>query len=148
MQKWRELRPKSFFGNVAVAKIFENGCKGRNVNLLVGKVGDYLESCNWTVEDQAVEFGDNVSTTLVLQYDDQWAEISHMHFAIERLLDGGISDQNEVAEFEVTLDDGGGMLLFETDCGFDPCGVYIRGECCQVRLTFLQGDSMPSDEVS
>ena len=49
-----------------------------------------------------------------------------MHFAIEGLLDGGISDQHEVAKFEVILDYGGGMLLFKTDHGFDSCGVYVR----------------------
>ena len=42
-----------------------------------------------------------------------------MHFAIERFLDSGISDEDEVAEFEVVLDNGGSMLLFGTDCGFD-----------------------------
>ena len=71
-----------------------------------------------------------------------------MHFAIERLLDGGISDEDEVAEFEVILDDGGGMLLFETDHSFDSSSVHIRGECCQMRPTFLQGNGMPSNKVS
>ena len=61
---------------------------------------------------------------------------------IQRLLDGGISDQDEVTEFEVVLDDGGGMLLFETDCGVD-----IGGKCCQVGPMFLQGNSMLSNEV-
>ena len=70
-----------------------------------------------------------------------------MHFAIERLLDSGISDEDEVAELEVVLDDCGGMLLFKTDRGFDLSGVDIRGECSQVRPTFLKGDSMPSNEV-
>ena len=51
-----------------------------------------------------------------------------MHFAIERLLDSGISDEDEVAEFEVVLDDGGGMLLFKTDRGFDMSGVDVGGE--------------------
>ena len=71
-----------------------------------------------------------------------------MHFAIERLLDGGISDQDKVAEFEVILDDCGSMLLFETNCSFDLCGAYIGGECCQVRPTFLQGNSALSNKVS
>ena len=62
---------------------------------------------------------------------------------IERLLNGSISDENEVAEFEVILDDGGGMLLFEMGRG-----VHIRGECCKVRPTFLQGNSAPSNKVS
>ena len=57
-----------------------------------------------------------------------------MHFAIERLLNGGISDQDKVTEFEVELDYGGGMLLFEMDCGFDLSGINIRGECCQMGL--------------
>ena len=39
------------------------------------------------------------------------------------------------------------MLLFKTDCGFDTSGVDVRGERCQVRPAFLQGDSMPSNEV-
>ena len=38
---------------------------------------------------------------------------------IERLLNGSISDEDEVTEFEVIFDDGGSMLLFETDHGFD-----------------------------
>ena len=67
---------------------------------------------------------------------------------IERLLDGGISHEDEVTEFEVILDDGGGgMLLFEMDCGFNSSGVHIRGKCCQIGLPFLQGDSMLSNEV-
>ena len=70
-----------------------------------------------------------------------------MHFAIERLLDGGIPDEDEVAEFEVVLDDGGGMLLFKTDRGFDSCGIHIGGECCEVRPTFLEGDNAPSNKV-
>ena len=69
-----------------------------------------------------------------------------MHFVIERLLDSGISDEDEVTEFEVVLDNGGGMLLFETDRGFDSSGVDVGGECCQVRPMFLQGDSAPSNE--
>ena len=55
-----------------------------------------------------------------------------MHFVIERLLNGSIPDQDEVAKFEVIFDDGGSMLLFKADHGFDLCGVYIGGECCQV----------------
>ena len=70
-----------------------------------------------------------------------------MHFAIERLLNSGISDKDEVAKFEVVVDDGGGMLLFETDCGFDPSGVDVGGKCCQVRPTFLKGNSTLSNEV-
>ena len=70
-----------------------------------------------------------------------------MHFAIERLLNGGISDEDKVAEFEVVRDDGGSMLLFEMDHSYDLCGIYIRGECCQVGLTFLQGNSALSNKV-
>ena len=83
----------------------------------------------------------------VLRYDYEWTEISCTHFAIERLLDSGISDEDKVAEFEVILDDGGGMLLFEMDHGFDSRSIDVGGECCQVRLTFLEGDSAPSNEV-
>ena len=93
-----------------------------------------------------MEFGDDVGATLVLQYDDEQTKISCTHFVIERLLDGGISDEDEVAEFEVVLDDGGGMLLFKMDGGFDSSGIHIGGECCEVRLTFLQGDSAPSNK--
>ena len=118
----------------------------RNVDALAGEVGDYSESCNWTVEDQPIGFSDNVGATLVLRYDYEGTEISHTHFAIERLLDSGISDEDEVTEFEVVLDDGGGMLLFEADHGFDSSGVHIGGECCQVRPTFLEGNSVPSNE--
>ena len=70
-----------------------------------------------------------------------------MHFAIERFLDSGISDEHKVAECEVVLDNGGSMLLFKTDGSFDSCSVDIRGEGCQVRPMFLEGDSMPSNEV-
>ena len=100
------------------------------------------------VEDRAVELGDDVGTTLVLRYDNEGTEISCTHFAIERLLDSSISDEDEVTEFEVVLNDGGGMLLFETDCGFDLSGVHVGGECCQVRLTLLEGNSTPSNKVS
>ena len=116
--------------------------------MLAGEVWDDSECCNWTVEDGAVELGDNVGATLVLRYDDERTEISRMHFAIERLLDSGISDEDEVAEFEVILDDGGGMLLFETDRGLDSSGINVGGECSQVRPMFLQGNSVPSNEVS
>ena len=71
-----------------------------------------------------------------------------MHFAIERLLNGSISDEDKVAKFEVVLGDGGGMLLFETDRCFDSSGVHVGGECCQVRSTFMQGDGAPSNKVS
>ena len=82
-----------------------------------------------------------------MRYDYERTEISRTHFAIERFLDSGISDEDEVAKFEVILDDGGGMLLFETDHGFDLSSVDVGGECCQVRPTFLKGDSMLSNEV-
>ena len=114
---------------------------------MAGKIWNDLECYNWTAGDRAVEFRDNVCTTLVLQYDDEQTEISRMHFVIERLLDGSISDEDEVAEFEVVLDDGGSMLLFETDGGFDSSGVHIRGKCCQVRPTFLNRNSVPSNKV-
>ena len=66
-----------------------------------------------------------VCATLILQYDNEWTEVSCTHFAIKRLLDGGIPDQDEIAKFEVVIDDGGGMLLFKADHSFDLCGVYI-----------------------
>ena len=115
--------------------------------MLVGEVGDYLECCNWMVEDQPVEFGDDVGTTLVLQYDNEQTEISCTHFVIERLLDSSIFDEDKVAKFEVVVDNGGGMLLLETDRGSDLSSVHIGGECCQVRPTFLEGDSTPSNKV-
>ena len=86
---------------------------------MAGEVGDDSECCNWTVKDRAVELRDDVGATLVLRYDNDGTEIPHTHFAIERLLDSGVSDEDEVAECEVVLDDGGGMLLFETDHSFD-----------------------------
>ena len=104
----------------------------RNVDVLTSEVWDDSECCNWTVEDRAVKLRDDVGATLVLRYDNERTEISHTHFAIERLLDSGISDEDEVAEFEVVLDDRGGMLLFETDRGLDSSGVDVGGECCQV----------------
>ena len=70
-----------------------------------------------------------------------------MHLAIERLLDGGISDEDEVAEFEVILDDGGSMLLFKLDHSFYSSSIHVGGGRCQVRLMFLQGDSVPSNKV-
>ena len=120
----------------------------RNVHVMAGKGGDYSEHCNWMVEDRPIEFGDDVGTTLVLQYDDEWTEISRMHFAIQGLLDGGISDEDKVAKLEVVHDDGGGMLLFKMDGGFDSSSVDVRGECCQVRLVILQGDGALSNKVS
>ena len=116
--------------------------------MLAGEVGDDSECCNWTVEDGPIKFGNNVGTTLVLRYDYEQTEVSRTHFAIERFFDSGISDEDEVAECEVVLDDGGGMLLFESDRGLDLSSVDVRGKCCQVRLMFLQGDSAPSNEVS
>ena len=114
---------------------------------MAGEIGDDSECCNWTVKDGPVEFGNNVGTTLVLRYHYEWTEVSRMHFAIERFFDSSISDEDEVAECEVVLDDGGGMLLFKSDRGLDLSGVDVRGECCQVRPMFLQGDSMPSNQV-
>ena len=115
--------------------------------MLMGKIWDDSECCDRTVKDGPVEFGNNVGTTLVLQYDYERTEVSCMHFAIERFLDSSISDEDEVTKVEVILDDGGSMLLFETDGGFDLSGVDVGGECCQVRPMFLQGDSAPSNEV-
>ena len=60
-----------------------------------------------------------------------------MHFVIERFLDSGISDEDEVAKCKVVLDNG----------GFDSSGVDVGGEGCQVRPTFLKGDSTLSNEV-
>ena len=119
----------------------------RNVDVLMGEIWDDSECCDWMVEDRAVELGDNVGATLVLRYDYEWTEVSHTHLAIEGFLDSGISDEDEVADCEVVLDDGGSMLLFEMDRGFDSSSVHIGGKCCQVRPTFLQGDSVPSNEV-
>ena len=113
---------------------------------MAGKVGDDSECCNWMVEDQVVKLRDDVCATLVLRYDNEQTKISCKHFVIERLLDGSISDEDEVAKFEVILDDGGGMLLFKLDCGFDLSGIHVGGECCQVRSMFLQGNSAPSIE--
>ena len=118
-----------------------------NCYVLVGKVGDDSECSNRAVENWAIKFRDDVCATPVLQYDDVQTEISCTHFVIERLFDGGISDQDEITELQVIFDDGGSMLLFETDCGFDPCSIYIRGKHCQVWLMFLQGDSSPSNQV-
>ena len=115
--------------------------------MLAGKVWDDSECRNWMVEDGPVEFGNDVGATFVLRYDDERTEISHTHFAIERLLNSSISDEDEVTEFEVVLDDGGSMLLFEMDCGFDSSSVDVGGECCQMRPTFLEGDCTPSNEV-
>ena len=69
----------------------------------------------------------DVGTTLVLQYDDERAEISCTHFVIERFLDSGISDEDEVADCEVveegttlewgeTPQDGGGPLTRSVSC--------------------------------
>ena len=115
--------------------------------MLVVEVGDDLECCNWTVEDRPVEFSDNIGATLVLRYDDDGTKIPCTHFAIKGLLDSGVSDEDKVAELDVVLNNGGGMLLLKTDGGFDSCGVDIGGEGCQVRLMFLQGGSTPSNEV-
>ena len=115
--------------------------------MLTGEIWDDSECCDWTIEDRAVELRDDVGATLVLRYDDERTEISHTHFAIERFFDSSIPDEDEVAKFEVVLDDGGGMLLFETDRGLDSSGEDVGGECCQVRPTFLQGDSAPSNQV-
>ena len=38
----------------------------RNVDVLTGEIWDDSECCDWTVEDRAVELGDDVGTTLVL----------------------------------------------------------------------------------
>ena len=113
--------------------------------MLTGEIWDDSECCDWTIEDRAVELGDDVGTTFVLRYDNDGTEIPRTHFVIERLLDSGVSDEHEVAKLEVVLNDGGGMLLFETDCGFDSSGVDVGGECSQVRPTFLKSDSTPSD---
>ena len=115
--------------------------------MLMGEIWDDSECSDWTIEDRAVELGDDVGATLVLRYDDERTEISRMHFAIERLLDSGVSDEDEVAECEVVLDDGGGMLLFEMDRGFDLSGVDVGGECCQVRPAFLKSDGTLGNEV-
>ena len=115
--------------------------------MLMGEIWDDSECSDWTVKDQAVKLGDDVGTTLVLRYDYERTEISRTHFAIERFLDSSISDEDEVTEFEVILDDGGSMLLFEMDRGFDASGIHVRGESCQVRPTFLEGDSTLSNEV-
>ena len=109
--------------------------------MLMGEIWDDSECSYWMVEDRAVKLGDDVGATFVLRYDYERTEVSRMHFAIEGLLDSGISDEDKVAECEVVLDDGSGMLLFETDGGFDSSGIDVRGECCQMRPTFLQGDS-------
>ena len=116
--------------------------------MLTGEIWDDSECSDWTIEDRAVELGDDVGATLVLRYDDERTEISRTHFAIERLLDSGVSDEHEVTELEVVLDDGGSMLLFKMDCSFDSSGVDVGGECSQVRPTLLEGDSTPSNEVS
>ena len=100
--------------------------------MLTGEIWDDSECCDWTIEDRAVKLRDDVGATLVLRYDDERTEISRSHFAIERFLDSSIPDEDEVAEFEVVLDNGGGMLLFETDHSLNSSGVDVGGECCQV----------------
>ena len=69
----------------------------------MGKVWDDSECCDWMVEDQAIELGDNVGATLVFQYDDEGTKISCTHFAIERLLDSGISDEDWSPSLKVYL---------------------------------------------
>ena len=64
-----------------------------------------------------------------------------------RLLDSGISDEDEVAEFEVVLDNGGGMILFKMDHSFDLSSIHVGGKCCEVRPTLLEGDSTPSNKI-
>ena len=82
--------------------------------MVAGKIWDDLECCDWMIKDQAVKLRDNVGTTLVLRYDDEQTEVSHTHFAIERLLNGGIADKDEVAGFEVIFDDGGSVTIHIT----------------------------------
>ena len=115
--------------------------------MLTGEIWDDSECSDWMVEDQAVKLRDDVGATFVLRYDYKRTEVSRTHFAIERLLDSGISDEYEVTECEVVLDDGSGMLLFEMDRGFNLSSADVGGECCQVRPTFLKSDSTPSNEV-
>ena len=115
--------------------------------MVVGKIWNDSECCDWMVKDQAIELGDNVCATLVLQYDNERTEISRTHFVIERLLNGGISEEDKVTKFEVILDGGGGMLLFKMDGSFDSNSVHIGGKCCEVRPTFLKGDGAPSNKV-
>ena len=119
----------------------------RNVDVLTGEIWDDLECCDWTIEDRAVKLRDDVGATLVLQYDYERTEVSRTHFAIEGFLNSGISDEDKVAECEAVLDDGGSMLLFESDNSLDLSSIHLRGECCQVRPTFLQGDSALSNQV-
>ena len=115
--------------------------------MLTGKIWDDSECSDWMVEDRAVKLGDDVGATFVLRYDNERTEVSCTHFAIEGFLDSGISDEDEVTECEVVLDDGGSMLLFKSDNGLDSSSVHLGGECCQVRPTFLQGDSVLSNQV-
>ena len=114
--------------------------------MLTGEIWDDSECCNWTVEDRAVELRDNVGATLVLQYDDEGTKISCMHFVIERLLDSSISDEYKVTESEVVLGDHGGMLLFETDCGFDSSGIYSGGQNCS-NIFYFWNESPVSLEI-
>ena len=39
------------------------------------------------------------------------------------------------------------MLLFEMDCSFDSSGVHVGGKWCEVRPTFLEGNSALSNKV-
>ena len=69
--------------------------------MLTGEIWDGSECSDWTIEDRAVKLGDDVGTTLVLRYDDERTEISRTHFAIERLLDSGVSDEDEVVTVQL-----------------------------------------------
>ena len=69
--------------------------------MLTGEIWDDSKCCDWTIEDRAVELGDDVGATLVLRFDNDGTEIPCTHFAIERLLDSGVSDEDEVVTVQL-----------------------------------------------
>ena len=105
---------------------------------MAGEVWNDSEGSNWPVEDRTIEFRNDVCTASVSGNDYQRAKVSRAHLAIERLLNGGVPNQNEVTECESKVHDSGRMLLFEAHGGLDTGSVYIGGKRGEVRPMLLK----------
>ena len=71
--------------------------------MLTRKVWEESERADGPVENRAVELADYIRASAVARHDHDWSGVPRAHLAVERLLDLGMSHQNQRTGREVKV---------------------------------------------
>lgn len=70
---------------------------------LSSEVGDESKCCDWSMQDCAVEFANDVGTAIVAFYDYERSKISRAHLAIKGLVESCVTHENQGSSSEVEV---------------------------------------------